>query len=180
MGIVVGMVATMGVLIVFLPCLTLSGDLRVDVSVLVYEVHALVDVDDDVKEQIHTAPRLENGGNHGNTKQLPQFVEIDVVAAALSLVIHVESAYHTHVHVHQLGRKVKVALQIAGIYHIDHHIGWRLDDLLAYIQFLGTIGRKRIGAWKVNKVEFVALVMGMPFLGVNRHSRVVAHTLMGS
>ena len=105
---------------------------------------------------------------------------VKFVTARLHLVIHIERAHHAQVHVDQLGGEVEVALDVAGIKHVDDHVGGVVNDLLADIKLFGTVGRKRVGAGEVDKMEAVALEVSIAVLGVDRHARVVAHPLVGT
>ena len=180
MGIVVGMVAAMRVLVILVPFLDFRGYLGVDVAVFVDEVHPLIDVDDDMEQEVDTTPTLENRRYHRHTEKLTQFVEVDVVAPALGFIIHIECADHTHIHVYQLCGEIEVALQVARIDDIDHHVGGRFYELSAHVEFFRAIGRQRICSWQVDKAELIPLVLRATFLRVHSHARVVAHSLMSA
>ena len=179
-GEVLAVVAAVFALIVLVPVLDFGRHFGVDVSLFVDEVHALIEVDDDMEEQVDPHARLERGGNHGHAEELCQFVVVELVAPGLHLVIHVECAHHAQVHVHELGGEIEVAFQVAGIDDIDDHVGCLVDELSSHIEFFGAVGRERVGAGQVDQVEVVALVVGIAVLGVDGHSRVVAHMLVGA
>ena len=74
------------------------------------------------------------------SEEFAQLVVVDVVASFLGLVEHIESAHHADVHIDELSGEIEVALQVAGVDDVDDDIGSVLDELLAYIEFLGRVG----------------------------------------
>ena len=103
-----------------------------------------------------------------------------MVAALTQFVEHVEGDNHRHIHVDELGGQIEIALEIAGINHVDDDVWMFLDDVFTHIEFFGCIGRERIGAWQIDKVEVIALEVEVSHLGIDRHAGVVAHPFMGS
>ena len=81
-------------------------------------------------------------------------------------------------HVHELGGEIKVALEVAGIEHVEHYIRRLVYDLPSYVEFLGRIGRKGVSAGQVDDIEVVTLERCRRLLGIHCHSRVVAHVFM--
>ena len=93
----------------------------------------LIDADDLMEQFLDSPARLERGGNKGNTEQGAQCLDMYEVTSALKLVIHIQGTYHTHIHIHQLRRQVKVALEIRRVNHIDDHIGMLLHQVFTDI-----------------------------------------------
>ena len=150
----------------------------VDVYVAVVRVLVLVglvEVYHRAEQLFHAAPRGEHRGHHRHPEEAAQLVVVHVVAPLLGLVKHVQGAHHAQVHVDELRGEVEVALEVGRVYHVDHHVGRLLDDLLAHVEFLGRVGRERVGARQVHEVERVAVVFGVTLLRVHGHTRVVAH-----
>ena len=165
-------------LIVFMPLLYVARHLRVDITLLVNEVNTLIHINNNVEEQINAFAGLEHRGHHRNTEELSEGLMVEFVAPFLKLVVHVQGAYHSEVHVHELGGEIKVALEVAGIEHVEHYIRRLVYDLPSYVEFLGRIGRKGVSAGQVDDIEVVTLERCRRLLGIHCHSRVVAHVFM--
>ena len=115
----------------------------VDVPVVgVLILGALISLDDGLEQFGHSLARGEDCGHHRHAEQARERVNVDVVAASLGLVKHVQGAHHAQVHVDELRGEVEVALEVGRVYHVDHHVGRLLDDLLAHVKFLGRVGRE--------------------------------------
>ncbi len=82
----------------------------------------LIEFDDGVEKFIYSSSVGEDGRNHRESEEFAELVVVDVVATLLCLVKHIEGAHHTDVHVYQLRGEVEVALQVAGVYHVDDHV----------------------------------------------------------
>ena len=141
---------------------------------------AFIHLDDGMKEVFYASACLEYRWHHWNTKQLTQLLVVYFVTSLLRFIKHVESTHHAQVHVDELGCQIEVALQVRGVYDVDHHVGCLLDNLFSHVKFLGRVGRKGVSAGQVNEVELVALELGVAFLGIDGDARVVAHALVSS
>ncbi len=161
--------------VVLVPVLQVFGHLRIDVTVLVEIVNTLIHIDYDVEKQVDTLACAEHCGNHWHTEELTEFAVVELIATLFKLVEHVEGANHAQVHIHKLGCKVEVALDVACVHHVYHHVGSFFYNLFAHIEFLGTVCRKGICARQVNDIELVTLKLGVSLLGIHGHAGVVAH-----
>ena len=101
-----------------------------------------------------------------------------MVATVLKLVVHVQCANHSQVHVNELCRKVEVALEIACVQNVEHHVGRLVDYLPSYVEFFRRVCRKGICSREVNNIEVVALESGVSLLCIDGHSRIVAYALV--
>ena len=119
--------------IVLVPLANLACHLGVDASVGIEVVAPLIHVDNHMKQQVHTASALERGGYHGHAEQLTQGVDVQLVAAFLHLVKHVERAHHAQVHVDELCGEIEVALKVGGVDDVDDDVGRTVDDVAAHI-----------------------------------------------
>ena len=177
LGMVVGQVL---VGLALVPFLDFARYLGVDVTLLIDVVGTFIHVDDDMEQQVDVAATLKRSGNHGHAEQGTQRVNIQLVAAPLGLVIHVQSTHHSEVHVQQLRGEIEVALEVARVDHVDDDVGTLLEQMLPHIQLLGAVARQRVGARQVGEVELIAFKRGMRYTGIDRHTRVVAHACMCS
>ena len=84
----------------------------VDVNMSHLRVRAFEDLDDRVQQLPHAASCLERCRHHRHTEERGERFDIQMVAAALQLVVHVQRTHHPQVHIHQLCRQVQVALQV--------------------------------------------------------------------
>ena len=141
---------------------------------------SLIFLDHRMEKFFHAFPCREHGGAHRYAKQLRQFIQIDVVTSFLSLIKHVESNHHTHMHINQLRSQIEVPLQVGGVYHINDNIRSMLDQLLPNIQFLRRVSRQGISAWQVDQVELIPFILSMPLLSIHGHSGIVTHSFMGT
>ena len=139
---------------------------------------AFIDLYDLIVKIVHALARLEDGGHHRQTEELRELVGIHVVTALHRFVEHVERYDHTEVHVDELCGEVEVAFEVACVDDIDHHIRCLLHELLAHVELFGGVGGERIGAREINEVEGVAFILGMSFLGIHGHARIVAYALV--
>ena len=90
----------------------------------------LVHLDDMAEQLFHALARLERRGHHRHAEQGTQRREVHMVAATFKLVVHIQGAHHLDVHVDKLRRQVEVALQVAGVDNVDHHIGHLFHQVL--------------------------------------------------
>ena len=147
-------------------------------ALLVQEVAAFVQGDEDVEKFLHAAARAAHGGQHRHAEELAQLHIVQGIAAGLQFVVHIEGHHHADVHVYQLGGQVEVALQVGGIDYVNDDIRCLVDDVTAHVDFLGRIGRERIRARQVDDAEVIALEVEEAFLGIDRHAAVIAHMLV--
>ncbi len=84
----------------------------VDMQVARELAGALVNLNYGAEEFLYTHTVFERCWYHRCTKQGAEGVEINVVATALKLVVHVERAHHAHVHIYKLGGEIEVALKV--------------------------------------------------------------------
>ena len=105
-------------------------------------------------------------------------VDIEFVATAEQLVVHVESHHHGDIHIDELGGEVEVALEVASIYDIEDDVWVFLDDVLAYVEFLRRIGAEAISSGEVDKVECVSTMVECADLLVDGNATVVADSFM--
>ena len=164
----------------YLPDAVLNLVAVVDVQVAGLAALALVHLDDSAEEFLHAGAVLERRGHHRHTEERAQRLQVDMIAAALELVEHVQGSHQRDVHVDQLRGEVKVALEVGGVDDVDDHVGHFLREMLPDIEFLGRIARQRVGAGQVDKVEVVAEERGAGFGGIDGHARIVAHAGMGT
>ena len=134
--------------------------------------------DDGRQQFVYSAPRGEHRGHHGHAQQRAQLAVVERVAAMLALVEHIQGAHYPHVHIDELGGQIEVALQVARVNHVKYNVWSVFHQMLPHIEFLGRIGRERVGAGQVDEVEAVAFVRGVALLGIHRHARIVAHALV--
>ena len=94
---------------------------------------ALIHFDDLMEEFVDTFTGFKHCWHHRHAKQLRQLVVVDMVTTFLGLIKHVQRNHHTDVHVNELCRKIKIALQVGGVNHIDDNIRSLFDQLLSDI-----------------------------------------------
>ena len=152
----------------------------VDVQVSRELTGTLVHLDDGTEQIFYALSALKRCRNHWHTKQRTQRVEVNLVATAFKLVVHIQRAHHAYVHVHQLGGKIQVTLQVRRVDDVNHHIRHFLGQMLAYIQFLGRIARERVSARQVGEVKLVTEHRCMCLGGIHRYTAVVTHMAVGT
>ena len=79
-------------------------------------------------------------GNHRNTQQMLQRVDINVSAVLLDLVHHVQRNHHGGVHLQQLHGQVEVAFNIGGVHDVDDGGGFLLQHEIAGNDLLTAVG----------------------------------------
>ena len=85
-------------------------------------------------------------GDERHADQLREQLDVDLAAASLRLVEHVERHDQRHVQLDELSREVKIALQVGGVDDIDHHVRLRVEDEVAGDQLFGRVGGEAVGA----------------------------------
>ena len=142
---------------------------------------ALVDgVDCGLQHFFHAMTVKGCHGNHPGAQQSAHHFDVQMVAAFLQLVPHVQCNHHGNVHVHDLGGQVQIAFQIAGINDVQDGVGMVVADVGAHIHLLGRILGQRVGAGQVHQLNLAAAYVEPSFFAVNGHTAVVAHFLLGS
>ena len=86
----------------------------VDMQMARGTLFALIDLNHGTEKFLESPTRLKRRGNHRHTKERRERRDIQFITTALKLVIHIQGAHHTHIHIHQLGGEIQVALQIRG------------------------------------------------------------------
>ena len=130
-------------------------------------------------EQLPDAPsRCEDGRHHGHSQQHSQFLIVYVVATVFHLVVHVQGAYHGHVHVYELRGKVEVAFQVRCVYHVDDDVRRLVHELFAHVELFRAVCREAVCARQVYQFEVVAHHVGVAVLGIYGNARVVSHPLV--
>ena len=180
-----GKVISLGLTVIFMvvdirivPLTELAQRLILDFLLLPHEVSSLIETDNHMKQVLHPGSGPADRRHHRHAQQLREFLDIELVSAAFQRIKHIQCHHHAHIHVNQLGRQIQVPFQVSRIHHIDNHIGRLFNDMLAHIQFLGTVGRKRVCARQVYQPEAVPLIVEKTFFGIHRHPAIVAHMLM--
>ena len=79
-------------------------------------------------------------GHDGQAEVLAQLLHIDGVAIGTHLVHHVQRNDHRHAHLHQLQRKVQVALDVGRVYDVDYRLGLVYEQKVARHHLLGRVG----------------------------------------
>ena len=105
---------------------------------------------------------------------------VERVAGGAQLVVHVERHDHAQVHVDELGGEVEVAFQVGTVDDVDDDVGRLVDEVAADVKLLGAVGRKRVGAGQIHDAHAIFAVSEVAVLGVDRHSAVIAHMLVGA
>ena len=139
--------------------LYLVSVVNVDVACLV--VLAFVHLDDGTKQLLDTHAALERRWDEGHAQQRAQRRHIDMIAATLELVVHIEGAHQPQVHVDQLRAQVEIALQVAGVDDVDDHVGHLFRQVLTHVELLGRIARQRVGAGQVDEIEVITEERGV-------------------
>ena len=108
---------------------------------------------DDLVEKAADAVAAASGSRHDrHPEEGAELVDVELVAAFLELVVHVEGHHHRDVHVDKLRGEVEVALEVAAVHHVEDDVGVLFDDVLADVQFFGRIGAERVGAGQIDEV----------------------------
>ena len=150
----------------------------VDVDVAHALVASFVDGDHRVEQLLDALVVAGLDRDHRHTQHGPQLLVVELGAAGLQLVVHVERHDHARVDVDQLGGQVEVALDVRRHDRVDDHVGGLLGQVLPHVALLGRVGRKGVGARQVGHLEAVAPVGAVAHLGADGHAAVVAHVLV--
>ena len=82
----------------------------VDMQVARPFVSTLIYLNDGTEQVFYSFSTLKRSGNHRDTKQIAEGVEVHLVSSSFKLVVHIQGAHHADIHIHQLGGQVEVAL----------------------------------------------------------------------
>ncbi len=106
------------------------------------KIRAFVYLDYDPKQTIQTLIVTSYDRHERNSQQAAQLHVIQLRSALLQFIVHIQRYHHTHIHVNELCGQKKIALQVAGIHHIDHYIGKLLIEVFAHIHLFGSVSRQ--------------------------------------
>ena len=126
------------------PLLYFFSHFSADLALFVDIELTLIHVYDDVEKHLHTSTSSENSGNHRNTQQGGEGVEIKLIASFFSFVKHVQCTYHRYVHVDKLCGEVEVTFYIACVDYINDYIGSMLDKLFSYVKLFRRMALQRL------------------------------------
>ena len=121
-----------------------------------------------------------DGFHDGRADQPRHFGEVELEAAGLGDVAHVEGEHHGHAQLHELHRQIQVALQVRRVDHVDDHVGFFLDDEIPRDPLFLGVGRQAVGARQIHDVEFRVAAEAGAFLLFDRHAGIVADVLAGA
>ena len=113
----------------------------VDVKVARELTCSLVNLNHGTEQLLNTHTVLERCWYHWHSEQSAQSVYINIIATTLKLIIHIECAHHTYVHINKLGCEIQIALKVRRVYHVNNHIRHFLCKMFAHVKFLGRITR---------------------------------------
>ena len=95
----------------------------VDVDVAGLARSAFIDLNDGAEQFLNARTVFERRGNQWHSEERAQRRQIDVVAAPLELVVHIECADNRDVHIDQLRRQIEVSLDVRRVDDVDDHVG---------------------------------------------------------
>ena len=105
----------------------------VNVDMASVGIGILIDLDDHAKEILDTHAALERRGHHRHTKEGAQCRQVYLVATTFKLVVHIQGAHQTEVHVDKLRRQIEVAFQVRGVDDVDDHIRHLFRQVLTHV-----------------------------------------------
>ena len=143
-----------------------------------FRVALCINLYDSVEQFRDTCAVAAHGRADRHTEKISELFYVQFVALVLELIVHVQGHHDPEVHVNDLGGKVQVPLDIGCVHDIDDNIRDIANQVLADVQFLRAVSRKRVGSRQVHQNELVSLVFEAAFLGVHRHSAVVSDMLV--
>ena len=143
-----------------------------------FRVALRINLYDSVEQFRDTCAVAAHGRADRHTEKISELFYVQFVALVLELIVHVQGHHDPEVHVNDLGGKVQVSLDIGRVHDIDDNIRDIVNQVLADVQFLRAVSRKRVGSRQVHQHELVSLVFEAAFLGVHRHSAVVSDMLV--
>ena len=73
-----------------------------DVDVSGRGVSAFVDLYDFVEEAVYAVAAASSGWHYGHTQQCGELSDVELVAATLQFVIHIQGHHHRYVHIYEL------------------------------------------------------------------------------
>ena len=112
---------------------------------------------DGLEQRLEALPLLGGNGHHRRAEEARKGRAVRLDAAPLQLVHQVEGDDHGALQLHQLQRKVEVALDVGGVDDVQNHVRRVLGDEVAGDVFLDGIGRERVDAGQVHQGGFLAL-----------------------
>ena len=127
----------------------------------------------------HAVPLERRRLDDGAAQLLRQAGHVDLVAALLHEVHHVERHHDGHAQIEDLRGQVQVALEVRRVHEVHDDVGAAVQQVVARHDLLGRVRRQRVHARQVRDDHvFVAGVL--PFLFLNGHARPVANVLAGA
>jgi hypothetical protein len=131
-------------------------------------------------QQIDTFAAIGAHRHHGHTESPRKLFHIDLNAAALRSVDHVERHHDRHAKVEQLREQVEIAIEIGGVQHGDNGVERALlvhapEHRIDRDRFIGGARRKAVGSGKIDQFCFALSELENATSALDRHPGVVAH-----
>ena len=127
---------------------------------------------------LHTLSLAGHGRNNGHAQPFGERFHIQLAAALLELVVHIQGANHRDALGLQLKSEQEVALKIRDIEHVDNDIDISLTEFVGHEGFFGTEGAQRIGAGQVDNAQGMAFKVNASHHAAHGDAGVVARALM--
>ena len=135
---------------------------------------------DGLNQLVHAFALVADGRHHGHPELGGQPGHVDPQAAVPGDIGHVQGQHHRTSDFQQLGGQVEIAFQVGGVHHVHDHVGGRTQqEIPGHEFFLGKSGQA-VGAGKVIEIQLQIAALVGALLPFDRHTRVVAHFLVGA
>ncbi len=117
--------------------------------------------------------------DHVNAQLCGERLDVDLVAALLQQVAHVEAHDDGRAALEDLGGKVEVALEVGHVNEVDDRLGIAIDKVVTRDDLLGAVGGQRVDAREVGEYDLLVLCPGSLLL-FHRDAGPVAHVAVGA
>ena len=115
----------------------------------------------------------------GTAQLLAQPLKVDGIAVFPHQIDHIHRQHHRMTQIHQLGRKVEVALNVGAVHDIQNRVGVILHQIGSGHQLLRGVGRQGVDARQVLD-HHIRVALQSALLLLHRDAGPVAYVLVGS
>ena len=95
-----------------------------------------------IYQLINAYPRAGRNGHNRHAQLQRQLFKVYLIPPLFHLVHHIQGDYHGALQLHQLNRKVKIALKVGAVHYVYNGLGLFPGNIPAGHHLLHGIGRK--------------------------------------
>ena len=139
-----------------------------------HRVFLFIHFDNPIKKIFYAKTGFTDCRDDRSTDHACERFMIELIAMAFQLVVHIESDYHTHIHVDQLAGQVQVAFEVGCIDYVDDYVRLLFVQMFADVKFFRRVSRQRISPRQVYNLKRISVLMECSGFCIDCHATVVS------